>query len=310
MPAPSPSWNLVRVFGTWGGQNGALLAGNAKVTIPVRVTNRTDDRIIPRGKFLEVPLQTSNATAPSLDIQVPATDDPDNNETGWKVLLEVSFTNGADTEVYTLDVPYQSAGIDLATVALPQTIPQQQANYKVGVAGGLARLDANGKVVDATGNPVAGVSSWLDISGKPSVFPPVIGNTSTTAKAGNYVPTWTEIGGKPATFTPSVHSHAAGDISGLDTALALKADLSAMNTALAGKAATVHTHTVSQVTDIVTKPIIQNADGSWPARTTVTTNRTVSVRWVGTLPGPPIGTAAAQAVVVIDSLDVTTVIPT
>lgn len=42
---------------------------------------------------------------------------------------------------------------------------------------------------------------WTGVLNKPATFPPTIGTTSTTAKAGNYVPSWTEISGKPATFT-------------------------------------------------------------------------------------------------------------
>ena len=38
-----------------------------------------------------------------------------------------------------------------------------------------------------------------------------IGTTSTTAKAGNYVPTWTEVTSKPTTFPPDAHTHARMD---------------------------------------------------------------------------------------------------
>lgn len=47
---------------------------------------------------------------------------------------------------------------------------------------------------DAGGGPVA----WDDVTGKPATFPPTIGTTSTTAKAGNYVPEWGEVTSKPA----------------------------------------------------------------------------------------------------------------
>lgn len=54
--------------------------------------------------------------------------------------------------------------------------------------------------------------TWASISGKPATFAPTIGTTSTTAKAGNYVPTWSEITSKPAAFTPSSHTHVWADI--------------------------------------------------------------------------------------------------
>ncbi len=155
MPAPVSSWNLVRVYGTWRGMDGALKAGTYKVTLPARITNTTDDAIIPAGTYATGPLQTSVDSSPSLDIMVPATDDPDNAETGWKVTVAVTFPDAAG-ESYVLDVPYQSTGVNLRTVVLSASIPQQVALYKVGVPGGLAQLDSSGQVVDANGDPVTG----------------------------------------------------------------------------------------------------------------------------------------------------------
>ena len=151
MPAPSPSWNLVRVYGTWRGQDGSLRAGSYKVTIPARITNATDDAIIPAGIYKEGVLQTAVDASPSLDVMVPATDDPDNLETGWKVRVEVKFTDGAATENYQIDVPVGSAGVNLRTIVLSPNPVQQAAQLKVGLAGGLATLDADGAVVDAFG---------------------------------------------------------------------------------------------------------------------------------------------------------------
>ncbi|MEI3845324.1 MULTISPECIES: hypothetical protein [unclassified Microbacterium] len=36
--------------------------------------------------------------------------------------------------------------------------------------------------------------TWATLTGKPATFPPTVGTTATTAKAGNYVPTSTEVG--------------------------------------------------------------------------------------------------------------------
>lgn len=49
--------------------------------------------------------------------------------------------------------------------------------------------------------------TWAEITGKPATFPPTIGTTATTAKAGNYVPSWGEVSGKPTTFAPAAHTH-------------------------------------------------------------------------------------------------------
>ena len=63
-----------------------------------------------------------------------------------------------------------------------------------------------------------------------------LGTTSTTAKAGDWVPSWTDVTGKPATFPPSTHSHVIADVTGLQAALD-------------GKAPTSHTHTTAQISD-------------------------------------------------------------
>lgn len=47
---------------------------------------------------------------------------------------------------------------------------------------------------------------WDDVTGKPATFPPTVGTTATTAKAGNYAPTWGDVKGKPATFPPAPHA--------------------------------------------------------------------------------------------------------
>jgi len=53
---------------------------------------------------------------------------------------------------------------------------------------------------------------------------------------------WSAVLNKPSTFAPSSHTHPTSEVTGLDTALS-------------GKAATVHTHTLSQITDY-TPPVI------------------------------------------------------
>lgn len=164
MPAPSTSWNLVRVYGTWRTQAGDLRPGTYKVTIPARITNVTDDAIIPAGTFSSGDLQTSVGASPSLDVLVPATDDPDNAETGWKVVIEVTFPS-ATGEKYVIDVPVANrpivdggsgVGVNLRTVVLSASIPQQVALYRVGEPGGLAQLNEAGEVIDSDGNPVTG----------------------------------------------------------------------------------------------------------------------------------------------------------
>lgn len=72
----------------------------------------------------------------------------------------------------------------------------------------------------------------------------VIGTTSTTAKAGDYVPTWSEITSKPTTFSPSAHNHVLADITDLTDIgedIALAEDAEEVRTII-DAAATGHNH--------------------------------------------------------------------
>ena len=69
-----------------------------------------------------------------------------------------------------------------------------------------------------------GVSSWNDLTDKPSTFPPIIGSGADQAVAGNdarltdaRTPTahthpWSEVTDKPTAFTPEGHTHNSADI--------------------------------------------------------------------------------------------------
>ena len=225
MAAPTPSWNLVRVYGTWRGMDGALRAGTYKVTLPARITNTTDDAIIPAGTYASGALQTAVDGSPSLDVLVPATDDPDNAETGWKVSILVSFTDAA-AELYVIDVPVANrpvvdggngAGVNLRTVVLSASIPQQVALYKVGVPGGLAQLDASGQVIDANGDPVTGTGGGAVDSVNGQVGVVVLTAADVSAKPSNYAPTWDEVTGKPAVIAAGTSQTAARDAIGAGT---------------------------------------------------------------------------------------------
>lgn len=51
--------------------------------------------------------------------------------------------------------------------------------------------------------------TWAEVAGKPATFPPTIGTTATTAKAGNYVPAWADVSGKPAVIAAGADAAAA-----------------------------------------------------------------------------------------------------
>ena len=85
-------------------------------------------------------------------------------------------------------------------------------------------LDSNDNLV--TGDSGGDIEvSWSDITDKPSTFPPTIGTTGTTAKAGNYTPAWGDVSGKPSTFAPTAHTHTIADIDNLQSELEDRAKL-------------------------------------------------------------------------------------
>jgi hypothetical protein len=223
MAAPTPSWNTVRVFGTWRNLDGSLKAGTYKVELPARVTSSTDDDIIPAGTFTTGNLTTSSA--PSLSVLVPATDDPDIEQTGWQVKITVSFTDNSAPEVYTIDVPYanrptadggNNQGVDLRQVALSGSVPQTVALYKVGVPGGLARLNDDGNVIDSDGEEVTGAGSASTIlAAMPGVVQMVYftgtawpSNTAYTDPARS----WHFVGGDDTHQAPAVAGQAVWDM--------------------------------------------------------------------------------------------------
>lgn len=79
-----------------------------------------------------------------------------------------------------------------------------------------------------------GTTAW-------ALLPYAVANASGTSTVD-----WSAILNKPTTFAPSAHTHPTSEVTGLDTALA-------------GKADTSHTHTISQITDYVA-PVVSYSD--------------------------------------------------
>ena len=166
-----PAWTLVRVFGTWAQPDPSAAddsdwvrsAGTYTVTYPGRITNVDDDNMWTGGVYETGSLSIAPGEE-SLDIMIPATDDPSIEQTGIKATVTINV-NGT-REVYVIDVPTAArpvetggsgAGVNLRTIALASSIGPAVALYGVGTPGGLAKLSSDGlSVVDKDGNPIAG----------------------------------------------------------------------------------------------------------------------------------------------------------
>jgi hypothetical protein len=146
MPSPTTSWNLCRVFGKWLGQDGTLLAGSYKVSMPVRVTSPTDDVIIPSGTFAIGNLQTSNVALPSLDINVPANNDADiTPNSTWQVIVEITFTGGQTNEKYVFDTPV-GGSVDLALLPYPNLTAPPVVYAPFGIAASIGTIPVGAPV--------------------------------------------------------------------------------------------------------------------------------------------------------------------
>jgi hypothetical protein len=166
-----PAWTLVRVFGSWAQPDPSAAddadwvrsAGTYTVTYPGRITNADDDNMWTGGVYETGSLSTVPGEE-SLDIMIPATDDPSIEQVGIKATVTINV-NGT-REVYVIDVPTAArpvetggtgAGVNLRTIALASSIGPATALYGVGTPGGLAKLSSDGlSVVDKDGNPIAG----------------------------------------------------------------------------------------------------------------------------------------------------------
>lgn len=149
------SWNKVTVYATWENYDLSPKAGTWTASIPVRVTNATDDVIFPAGTFASGSLDTTVGHR-SLSFQCFATDDPDNDTQGFQVTITVKFADGSATEVYIIPIPLASAGtgLNLRAVTLPQFFPPPQPVLVKGIPNGIAPLDADGDVNDASGQKI------------------------------------------------------------------------------------------------------------------------------------------------------------
>ena len=173
----------------------------------------------------------------------PASDDPDIVQQGWSVSVSEGLTSGKGKSyaiqplLAHLDQPIP--GINLGAIEVPPgsaTVPAPM--YAKGVAGGVAALDADGDVTDATGAKIVGGSGTGGASTAAS-----IADATTVGRA---VLTAASAAAARTAIGAGTSSVAIGTTAGT------AADAVAVTTALAGKAASSHTHTTAQVTGLDT----------------------------------------------------------
>lgn len=162
MSGPTATWNAKTVKVTYRNFiTGALTPGTWTASIGTRITNTLSDGTKQVFRAGVVGTGNLNITegSPSLQVDLPTVDDPDNMPQGGTITLTIAFTGGG-SETYTL-VPLSSwpSVTDLADILDPTIVTGAPPYVIKGVAGGVAALNNAGQVVDASGTPVTGGSS-------------------------------------------------------------------------------------------------------------------------------------------------------
>lgn len=163
----------------------------------------------------------------------PASDDPDILQRDWTVTVTEALT-GANGRSYAiqplmahLDTPIP--GINLGAVEVPPGSPTVPAPvYAKGIAGGVAALDADGDVVDASGEKVTGGGGGDVASVNGQTGAVTLDAADVGAKPADYEP---DLSGYVETSdarlsdarTPLAHDHSIAQVTGLQSALNGKA---------------------------------------------------------------------------------------
>lgn len=156
MTNPTSGLDNVPVFGTYKNFDGTAKAGYVLFTVAERVVRTNGTVIYPQGQTIRANLDSNGSFSTSF----PASDDPDVLPVGWQVHVREVFNDGTGQE-FLISTPLASlpTGINLGLVAVPPDAPTVVGPvYQKGMAGGVAALDADGDVVDASGVKVATAS--------------------------------------------------------------------------------------------------------------------------------------------------------
>lgn len=270
-------FDTVRVYGTYTNPDGTPAQGFITFRPSVRVRSAADSLLVVPSE-VRVRLDAVGY----LEVDLPATDDPNTTPNGWVYHVHESVTS-ADKEPYSISVPL-GADLDLTGAVPVETVDPTYTPV----------LTINGVGPDSSGNveAVVGAVDWDNVLNKPVIpdDPEDIG----AQPAGDYAtnPALTSgLSGKANTS----HTHAYSTLTGLPvipdspddigaqpagdyaTNAALTSGLAskqatgdyATNTALtnglAGKAGVSHTHSYSTLTGLPTIPSVPGDIGAQPA---------------------------------------------
>jgi hypothetical protein len=152
-------WDRVAVTGTWRNTQGDLLAGKWLATLFNRATNTVDTSMLSAGLIGSGELSLVEP-GPSLNIPVPASDDPQVGINDFEIEIEIDPKDGP-IEIYRLITLMSMAGtgLDLSDVFpyIGGTLPGAPAPILIkNIPGGIAGLDGTGRV------PLANMPIYVD----------------------------------------------------------------------------------------------------------------------------------------------------
>lgn len=248
-----PAWTLVRVYGSWAHRvptaeteddKWVRSPGEWTVTYPGQLTNVTDDNMWTGGTYDSGELSVAEGEE-SIDVMIPATDDPDIEQAGEIKATIRLVVNGVPV-TYVIDVPLANrpvesggngAGVNLRTIALASSIGPAVALYGVGTPGGLAKLSTDGTaVLDSDGDPIVGGGGASTLGG--------LSDVTTTGVTSGQVLKYN--GTEWAPGTDNAGGGGASDWGDLGGTLSDQVDL---QEALDAKAASSHSHPATGISD-------------------------------------------------------------
>lgn len=118
----------------------------------------------------------------------------------------VNETSGSGGDPVTAD---NLPGATTTGKSLMKAASQEAARASIGAG----TSNFSGNYADLSNKPtIPAAATWDNLTGKPATFPPTIGTTASTAKAGNYTPTIAEVTGLQAALDAKATATALAEL--------------------------------------------------------------------------------------------------